>query len=543
MSDESPTENESPDGPLPEDPTEQTTVDRIPKSIGPWNISRKLGAGGMGTVYLGRHEKSDQEAAVKVLSAALAREGGTVERFVREIETMSRLRSRHIVTFFDSGRDEELDQLYFAMEYVPGDTLADRIRRDKRLPWDQVVDIALQICAALKSAHVAGIIHRDLKPSNLLIGDDGVVKLTDFGVAQVFASQRLTMTGGIIGTAEYMSPEQAEGRRANKKSDLYSLGAVMYVMLTGRPPFTGQTSLDIIRKHQSARFDRPSLYVPEMPRLLEDVVCTLLEKNPDDRYGDSHIVALRLAEVIRRVELAEQAESEKPFAMDRMEAPTAAATISPESDTRVASPRGPSPATMMRDAFRAEIEQQERQGPIGKLFDNTWVLIGSLALVVTAAVFWLQNTDRGLSDTDSDAELSTEVERFWFLSKVRRRERDFADEQRILTALHGVIEGDTDYQKMLKMIDERLIELRKVRREQAEGYQLARDALNRAESLIVQKKWDEASHIVNGVVELYGSELGAKTLIANARKLAGQIEAAESSAETPGSEATSHVDD
>jgi serine/threonine protein kinase len=371
MSDESPTEDVNLEGPPPEDLTEHTTVDRLPEKIGPWEVIRKIGSGGMGTVYLGRHKETGQEAAVKVLSAALAREGGTVERFVREIETMSRLRSRHIVTFFDSGQDEELDQLYFAMEYVPGDTLADRLRREKRLPWDQVVDIALQICAALKSAHAAGIIHRDLKPSNLLIGDDGIVKLTDFGVAQVFASQRLTVTGGIIGTAEYMSPEQAEGRRANKMSDLYSLGAVMYVMLTGRPPFTGTTSLDIIRKHLTARFDRPSLYVPEMPRLLEDVVCTLMEKNPDDRYGDSHIVALRLSEVIRRVELAEQAESEQRFPLDRMEAPTAAATISPESDTRVSSPRGPSPATMMRDVFRAEIERQERRGPIAKLFDNT----------------------------------------------------------------------------------------------------------------------------------------------------------------------------
>ncbi|MDA0588283.1 MAG: serine/threonine-protein kinase [Planctomycetota bacterium] len=531
-SDESPTEDGHPDDPLSEGSTEHAPEGHIPSTIGPWKVIRKIGAGGMGTVYLARHEESDQEAAVKVLSAALAREGGTVERFVREIDTMRRLRSRHIVTFFDSGRDEELDQLYFAMEYVPGDTLADRIRRSKRLPWDQVVDIALQLCAALKSAHVAGIIHRDLKPSNVLIGDDGVVKLTDFGVAQVFASQRLTVTGGIIGTAEYMSPEQAEGRRANKKSDLYSLGALMYVMLTGRPPFTGKTSLDIIRQHLKARFDRPSLYIPDMPRLLEEVVCTLLEKNPDDRYGDSHIVALRLTEVIRRVELAEQAESEQNFAADRMEAPTAAATISPETDTRATGPRGPSPATMMRDVFRAEIEREHRQGPIAKLFDNTWVLLGALILTVTLGVLWFQSAGATTdSAPETESELSSEVDRFWFMSKARRRERDFAGEQRILTSLRDVLGGTADDEGMLKQIDDRLIELRQVRREQAEGYQLARNALNRAESLSQQNKLDEASLIVDGVIDLYGSELGARTLVENARKLARQIAAKAAEAE------------
>lgn len=526
MSDEFQTEDRDPDDGLDEPLTEHGTEERILSKIGPWHVLRKLGAGGMGTVYLGRHEDTGQEAAVKVLSAALAREGGTVDRFVREMETMSQLRGRHIVSFLDSGRDDELEQLYFTMEYVPGETLADWIRRDKRLPWEQVVDISLQICTALKSAHAAGIIHRDLKPSNLLIGEDGIVKLTDFGVAQVFAAQRLTVTGGVIGTAEYMSPEQAAGQRANKKSDLYSLGAVMYVMLTGRPPFTGTTSLDIIRKHQSSRFDRPSLYVPEMPRMLEEVVCTLLEKNPDDRYGDAHIVALRLTEVIRRVELAERAEVEHQFATDRLEAPTAASTSSSDAETRVAGSRGPSPATMMRDVFRAEIERARQPGPLGRLFDNTWVLVGTLIVIVTAAVLWLRNAGEEAETVSDTQDVSgSEAERFWFLAKVRRRERDFAGEQRILIALRDVVSGVDEHQEMLRQIDDRIAELRQQRRDQAGDFQLARDALDRAGKLIEQKKWDEAASVVAGVVELYGDEPGAHTLIENAMKLTSRIDA------------------
>jgi len=525
-SDDLPTDHRPPgDDDRIEGETEFDIEERVLSKIGPWKISRKLGAGGMGTVYLGHHEETDQEAAVKVLSAALAREGGTVERFVREIETMNQLRGRHIVSFYDSGRDEELDQLYFAMEYVPGETLADWIRRDRRIPWDQVVDIALQICTALKSAHAAGIIHRDLKPSNLLIGEDGIVKLTDFGVAQVFASQRLTVTGGVIGTVEYMSPEQAEGRRASKKSDLYSLGAVMYVMLTGRPPFTGTTSLDIIRKLQSARFDRPGLYVPEMPRTLEEVVCTLLEKEPDNRYGDAHIVALRLTAVIGRVEMAARAESEE-FATNRMEAPTAAATDAPDSETRAAGTRGPSPATMMRDVFRAEMEREQAQGPIGRALDNTWVLITLLVIVVASGVVWFQNAGNGEGTEEDTTELSSEAERFWHLAKVRRRERDFASEQRLLIALRDVLAGTSDHQAMQKLIENRLVALRHDRHKQVEGFQLARDAMDRAEKLTEQQRWDEASRIVAGVIELYGNEPGATTLIENANKLQKRIETA-----------------
>ena len=526
MSDDSPTSGPEPEFESASEFSGQGTEEHLPLQVGPWQIVRKLGAGGMGTVYLGRHEETDQEAAVKVLSASLAREAGTVERFMREIETVSMLRSRNIVSFYDSGRDEQIEQFYFAMEYIAGETLADRIRREGRLPWDQVVDIALQICKALKAAHAAGVIHRDLKPSNLLIGQDGQIKLTDFGVAQVFAAQRLTITGGVIGTVEYMSPEQTEGRRANRNSDLYALGAVMYVMLTGRPPFTGKTTFDIIRKHQTARFDRPILYAPEIPRPLDEVVCTLLSKDPDERYGDAHIVGLRLAAVIRRVELAEKTGPDHAFTSERQEAPTVTSTYVRKSGT--AEPRGPGPATMIRDVFRAEIARQEKKTALGSLFDNTWVLIGSLILILAVAVIWFREAGTADSNSypaDADSKLSSEVERFWFLSRVHRRERDPAAEQRVLIALRDVLLDSGESAGRLEQIEQRLVEIRQERREQAAGYQLARNALQRAELLIQQKEWDSAERIVRGVLVLYGTEPGAATLTGNATRLQIQIEA------------------
>ncbi|HSG69620.1 MAG TPA: serine/threonine-protein kinase, partial [Planctomycetaceae bacterium] len=202
-------------------PSDRGAVE-MPRQIGPWVVQKKIGAGGMGSVYLGIHEKNGEEAAVKVLPASLAREPGFIARFNREVESMKTLKNPYIVNFIESGVAEN-ETHYYAMEYVEGETLTGLLRRQTRLPWEQVVEFTLQICVALKSAHDSGIVHRDLKPSNLLIDRHGNIKLTDFGVAQVFAAGKLTVTGGIIGTAEFMSPEQAQGHRASKKSDLYSL--------------------------------------------------------------------------------------------------------------------------------------------------------------------------------------------------------------------------------------------------------------------------------------------------------------------------------
>src|SRR5207253_676430 len=154
---------------------------------------------------------------------------------------------------------------------VEGPDFAERLEEHGRLPWAEVLDVAIQVCAALKHAHDHGVIHRDLKPSNLL-GGDGRVRLTDFGIAHVFAGQHLTRPGAVVGTAEYLSPEQAEGKPATRRSDLYSLGCVLYTLLCGRNPFRGENVIDLLHKHRYAQFDRPRNIVLELPREIDEVI-------------------------------------------------------------------------------------------------------------------------------------------------------------------------------------------------------------------------------------------------------------------------------
>jgi serine/threonine protein kinase len=262
-----------------------------------WIIDRELGRGGMGRVYLAHEQASGRPVALKILSAELAQEAGFLHRFEREIEVLGQLNHPNIVRFFESGSKDGL--FYFAMEYVEGDNFEQLLHERGRIPWKEVLDAALQICPALKHAHDRGIVHRDIKPPNLLRTAEGIVKLTDFGIAKVFAAQHLTNTGGVVGTAEFLSPEQAAGKQASKRSDLYSLGAVLYNLLTGRPPFTGQSGAELMHKHLYAQFDRPQKLVPDIPHDVDELVCQLLEKDPAHRPGDG-LVLQRQLDSIRR---------------------------------------------------------------------------------------------------------------------------------------------------------------------------------------------------------------------------------------------------
>lgn len=387
--------------------------------IGPYITERKLGTGGMGTVYLAHHETTGESAAVKVLPASLAREPGFLARFEREISSLRQLDNPHVVKIFESGTipdetDPDNNAYYYAMEFVDGETLLTKLRREKRLEWLQAIDMGVQICAALKAAHDAGIIHRDLKPSNLLIAGDGTVKLADFGVAQVFASTRLTKTGGIIGTAEFMSPEQAQGHRATRKSDLYALGAVLYTMITGRPPYSGQTMLDVLHKHQYGQFDKPRSYAPDCPHWLEEIILQLLDKDPDKRPADAYVTGRRLREIPKKIALS---RSEPMPTQQTSGTPTDPATnfegqghddlldskyiLPSDAPTRTAPglssvgedapARGPGEATIMHSLMREEIARQQERHPVANFLDNTWVLVGLLGLVLLGGWFWYQS--------------------------------------------------------------------------------------------------------------------------------------------------------
>ncbi|MFK7821117.1 MAG: serine/threonine protein kinase [Planctomycetaceae bacterium] len=364
-----------------------------PERVGPYLIDKKVGAGGMGTVYRAHHEETGDTVAVKVLPASLAREGGFVSRFEREIEAMKKVQNKNIVEFYDNGKTED-GTYYLAMEFVDGETLTRLLGRKRKLPWREVIDLTTQICSALKAAHNSGVVHRDLKPSNLMIREDGVIKLTDFGVAHVFASTRLTKTGGIVGTAEYMSPEQAAGKRTTKRSDLYSLGAVMYVMLTGRPPFTGQTASDITHKHIYGQFDLPSRYSPDIPNQLEIVLLRLMEKDPEERFPDA-FVTLKALEAVRGREdyVAQQAGNDtivlpkRGFSQTVIQGSAADVTDHPI-------PAGPGSATMMRDLMREEIERANKDTPISRALNNIWVLLALLALVIAGGFYFLGADDQ-----------------------------------------------------------------------------------------------------------------------------------------------------
>ena len=215
---------------------------------------------------------------------------------------------------------------------------------------------------------------------------EGVVKLTDFGVAQVFASNRLTVTGGIIGTAEYMSPEQAQGKRAGKQSDLYSLGAVMYAMVTGRTPFSGTTAVEVIQKHKFGLFDRPRMYIPDLPQRVDDAICRLLEKNPEKRFPDALVLLRHLEQIVRLEEFAATGVTLAGEVMDDSGAATRALT----DDESGRSGHSPGPATMMKTLMRAELAEGER-GAIATLFNNTYVLVGMLCLVIAGGFWWFRS--------------------------------------------------------------------------------------------------------------------------------------------------------
>jgi len=498
------------------------------KQIGAYKIERRIGAGGMGTVYLARHVETDRQVAVKILSATLAREPGFVERFRREIDALTRLKNPHVVELYESGHEGDL--YYYAMEYVCGDTITDRLYRDKRIPWREVIDIALQVCSALKAAHDAGVIHRDLKPSNLILTSDGTVKLTDFGIAQLFAASQLTATGGIVGTPEYMSPEQAEGRRATKKSDLYSLGALMYVMLTGRPPFTGKTTLDVIQKHRFGQFDRPRQFVSEIPHWLDEVVCQLLEKDPDKRYPDAYVLARRLNEVVQKVELSQRSSSDftqhRDDASEDGERDTGAATTvyAPEPGQ---APRGPGPGTLVHRLMKAELLNQQASTFWSRLFNNVWFLLACLLLVVVGGVWWFQTPPGSTETTDSagSTALASEVQRFLELARHSERLGDVARAERILTALCTLLADQPQHRAELEHAQKQLEALQASRATQSDDVTLLQQAVSRATTLADRGHAVEARALCESILELYGSDPAARRSVESVRRVLEQLDA------------------
>jgi eukaryotic-like serine/threonine-protein kinase len=251
---------------------------------GRYKVLHRLGAGGMADVYLAQDEQLDREVALKLLHRRFAEDAAFVERFRREAKAAASLQHPNVVSVFDRGAYG--GTYYIAMEYLQGRTLKRLIRDEAPLEVNRAIDLTIQMLKAARFAHRRGVIHRDLKPHNVIVDDNDHVKVTDFGIARAGASD-MTETGSIMGTAQYLSPEQAQGHAVSAPSDLYSVGIVLYEMLTGRVPFDGESPVSIALKHVSEAPVPPSQFNPAIPSALEQVVLWSLNKDPADRPADA----------------------------------------------------------------------------------------------------------------------------------------------------------------------------------------------------------------------------------------------------------------
>ncbi len=258
------------------------------EQLGPYKIGRQIGRGGMGAVYAATHEQTGQPAAVKILIQHLAPVAGFRDRFMAEIESLKRLSHPNIVKLFGFGEQDDI--LFYAMELVEGKTLEGELHRGRRFLWPEVLQYGISLAKALKHAHDNGIIHRDLKPANLLIATDGTLKLADFGIARLFGNTGMTADGGLIGTAEYMSPEQAEGRPVTPSCDLYSLGGVLYAWLSGRPPFRTKSLPEMLQMQRYTIPENVRTFAPQTPEEFANIVMRLLEKEPSARFPDATVL-------------------------------------------------------------------------------------------------------------------------------------------------------------------------------------------------------------------------------------------------------------
>jgi eukaryotic-like serine/threonine-protein kinase len=273
---------------------------------GRYDIRGTLGKGGMGIVYRAHDRKLDEEVALKVLRADVLKEDpGLLERFKQEIKLARRITHRNVLRTHDF--DESDGTPYISMEYLEGVTLKDLVRSKGALPLGVGLRVAKQACQGLEAAHEQGVVHRDIKPQNMLIlPETGELKIMDFGIARVSemrgAAAGLTSTGMVMGTPDYMPPEQAQGKSADFRSDIYSLGVVLYEIFTGRLPFDGDTAMEVVVAHIQKAPAPPRTLNPALPVELEAVILRCLEKNPERRYPRVEGILAGLSTISSRLE-------------------------------------------------------------------------------------------------------------------------------------------------------------------------------------------------------------------------------------------------
>ncbi len=252
------------------------------KKLGPYHIGKQIGKGGMGSVFEATHEQAGERVAIKSLSPQLAMAEGFRERFEAEIDSLKKLQHENIVRLFGYGEQDGV--LFYSMELVEGTSLEEELVAGHRFDWRETIDIGVQVCHALKHAHDHGVVHRDIKPANILLTADHRIKIADFGIARLFGGSQLTIAGGVLGTADYMSPEQADGQPVTERCDQYSLGGVLYALLAGRPPFLAKSMPKMLQLQRFAEPEPVSRYASDTPAQLDRLLQQLLAKDPADRF-------------------------------------------------------------------------------------------------------------------------------------------------------------------------------------------------------------------------------------------------------------------
>jgi serine/threonine-protein kinase len=353
-----------------------------------YEVGRLLGVGGMAEVFEGRDRLLARRVAIKVLQAQFARDPSFLIRFKREAQAAASLSHPNIVAVYDTGSEDGTH--FIVMEYVDGRTLKEVIRAEGRLYPERAAEICQDVCSALVAAHARGLIHRDIKPGNVMLTPDGKVKVMDFGIARATTSETITQTAAVIGTAQYISPEQAQGQTVDYRSDLYSLGCCLYEMLTGTVPFTGATPVAIAYRHVREDPTPPRQLNPDIPAPLEAICLKAMAKLPDNRYQTA-------------------AEFQDDLERFRTGQPVLATPLLDSAATTQAIPRGDGGAdqtAMLGGAVPAdqtsgyaEPYEEERRTSVG------WIVVSLLALVaVGLAAFFVT---RALTGRDTGTTLTT----------------------------------------------------------------------------------------------------------------------------------------